>query len=365
MTGAALTAPPVEMHPVEVHIRVMLTPSRALDEWLDDLERRDFSAKTVRDYSRVVGKFVDSLPRDLDISKVTLDQHIRPHMRQWRHLAPGTKAAYEAPFCEWFKWLYKEAKITRSPVEHLARTRRMPSDELDVTSVSEDEVRLLLFHAETWAERLTINVLAYLGPRRHALAMLKVSDYDRARQRIRFREKGGKTIYKPIPADLDALIESAMAAGVYEHQDYLIPPEGPLSKKGDRDDRCIWRIVKKVAGRAGIEAHTHSLRAAFACFYLAENPGDIVGLGNLLGHKQLATTQIYLRKANKQAAMEPVRSLSWGVSSLGDVPSPDFPQIAGIRKGESLGVGAGGFEPPNDESSLAKRDSANEPGVIT
>jgi hypothetical protein len=33
---------------------------------------------------------------------------------------------------------------------------------------------------------------------------------------LRFREKGGKTIWKPVPAELAQLLDAAIAAGVYE-----------------------------------------------------------------------------------------------------------------------------------------------------
>jgi hypothetical protein len=106
---------------------------------------------------------------------------------------------------------------------------------------------------------------------------LRLRDYDRAGGRLRFHEKGAKTIWKPVPDELAALLEAAIADGVIrDPDDYLIPPEGPLSRAGDRDDRVIWRVVKRVAASVGVEAHTHALRAAFATFYLEQNPGELV-----------------------------------------------------------------------------------------
>lgn len=91
-----------------------------------------------------------------------------------------------------------------------------------------------------------------------------------------------------------------------------------MTRTDQRDDRVIWRIVKTVAERAGIvDCHVHALRAAFAVFYLDRNPDDLLGLKDLLGHKSLNTTLIYLRRRNRQAGMESVRSLSWGVTPNG------------------------------------------------
>jgi len=34
----------------------------------------------------------------------------------------------------------------------------------------------------------------------------------------------------------------------------------------------IWRLIRRVATRAGVTAHVHALRAAFAVFYLNAIP---------------------------------------------------------------------------------------------
>ena len=108
----------------------------------------------------------------------------------------------------------------------------------------------------------------------------------------------------------------------------------------------IWRLVRRVAGRAGVEAHVHALRAAFAVFYLECHPGDVEALKELMGHRSIATTQVYLRKLDRQRAMERVRDLSWGVAMTDESEEPVLPQSAEKRFASSPLVGAGGFEPP-------------------
>lgn len=312
----------VELLPVEVQIRPMLTLSRALDHWLDDLERRDYSARTIIEYGRYLGLLCDSVPSDMDVSRITLDQHIQPFLRRYRNRSKSTKATVESAVCSFFSWLRFQGKVTRDPCDMLVRTRRPQSEDLDVVTVSTDDVRRMRFLAEGWPERLALDVAIYLGPRRSALSQLRIQDYDRGRGRIRFREKGGKPIYKPIPGKLDMLIEEALADGVYDDQDYLVPsPRPEWIRRPDRDAAVIYRLIRRIARRAEVTAHVHSLRAAFACFYLEATDGDIVGLKELMGHKHLATTEIYLRKMNKQKAMEPVRSLSWDVADSDSGPS--------------------------------------------
>jgi integrase/recombinase XerC len=47
-------------------------------------------------------------------------------------------------------------------------------------------------------------------------------------------------------------------------------------------------------------ASAHTLRHTFAHNYLAEHPGDIVGLAALLGHSSLDTTRIYSQPTIEQ-----------------------------------------------------------------
>jgi integrase len=154
-------------------------------------------------------------------------------------------------------------------------------------------------------------------------------------------------IWKPIPAELRQILDASIARGeIREPDDYLVPPEGYLVRKGDRDDRVIWRVVKRVADRSGVEAHLHALRAAFAVYYLEQNNRDTYGLKNLLGHSSMQTTEVYLRRSDKRAAMQPVRSLSWAGAASGNAEPPESPQIAARWLASSPVVGAGGFEPP-------------------
>jgi integrase len=109
------------------------------------------------------------------------------------------------------EWLDKQRPIKRNPLDFVRRPRRIAAEDLDVTSVSTTDVPKLLAACDTWPERIAVAILAYLGPRRNAVALLRLSDYElnpaldelgriTGRPRIRFREKGSKVIWKPRPA---------------------------------------------------------------------------------------------------------------------------------------------------------------------
>lgn len=314
-----MTAVELSREPERVIIRLMLTPGSATDLFLGDLTRRGYSKRTVDTYRRLLYKLCERLPNDIDVSEITTD-HLRRYLDQWNGHANGTRTHGFAVLSSFFDWLVATDRIKRSPLASLARPKRQRPEDLDVVTVSTADVRKLLAAGITWTEKLAVAIPVYIGPRRRAVALLRLRDYDQETGRLRFREKGGKTIWKPIPAELEHLIAAAIADGaVTQPNDYLVPPEGKLQRPDARDDRVIWRVVKRVAARAGVETTVHALRAAFAVFYLEQHPQDTYGLKELLGHNSFETTQVYVRKFDKGLAMEPVRTLSWS-----EPTPPDF-----------------------------------------
>ena len=297
---------------VEQILVPMLPISRAVDLFLGDCARRGYSQRTLNTYGRLLDKFADRLPDDTDVTELTVD-HIRKYLDSWKGHAAGTRAHAYSVMSSFCKWLYLNGKVKRNPIDRLERPRRIPAENLDVKTISAADVRALLAAAQGWTEKLAVAIPAYTGARRHAVALLRLKDYDRKRERLRFHEKGGKVIWKPVPAELAQLLEEAIAAGaIVDKDDYLVPPEGPRWEgRQDRDDRVVWRAVKQAADRAGIDAHVHALRAAFAVFYLEQHTGDIEGLKELMGHRSIATTQTYLRRLDRGNAMERVKTLSW------------------------------------------------------
>jgi integrase len=69
-----------------------------------------------------------------------------------------------------------------------------------------------------------------------------------------------------------------------------------------------------VASRAGVVAHVHALRAAFAVQFDEAHPDQVIALKELMGHTRLETTLVYLRRKDKAKAMEAIRDLSWSSS---------------------------------------------------
>jgi integrase len=236
--------------------------------------------------------------------------------------AASTQAQIASIVRSFFQWLHEEEYVKRNPAERIKRPKIAPSHENDnVITVSTEDVRLLLLKASEstrWTDRIAVPLAVYTGARRHALATIRRRDYDPFAGTLRFLEKGGKTIEKPVAGKLAAILDTAIFAGVYtSDDDYLVPSEADQRRPGDRDDRIIWKSVKRVAADAGVTSHVHALRAAFACYYL-ETKGDdqLFSLKDLMGHQRVETTMIYLRRLDRKRSMETVRDLDWDAPEL-------------------------------------------------
>ena len=67
-------------------------------------------------------------------------------------------------------------------------------------------------------------------------------------------------------------------------------------------------------GLVPVQTSAHTLRHTFARNYLAQYPGDVVGLATLLGHTSLDTTRIYSQPTVEQLSrrVEQLRQNAYG-----------------------------------------------------
>lgn len=74
----------------------------------------------------------------------------------------------------------------------------------------------------------------------------------------------------------------------------------------------VRALLHRAAARAGVERriHPHGLRHAFAAELAREGVG-IIHISRLLGHRSLATTEIYLRTIAPEESMDAARDRQW------------------------------------------------------
>ncbi len=182
------------------------------------------------------------------------------------------------------------------------------------TICSKEKVRDLL-KAPAMEERFyfrdkaILELLYATGVRASELAALKVSDINMKIGYLRCMGKGKKERIVPLGRPAIAAVQQYLtrlrpALSKPHSGDALL-----LSRTGTPLGRIeIWRLVKKYAARAGMppKMTAHTLRHCFAT-HLLSGGADLRSVQEMLGHVDIATTQIYthvdqerLRSIHKQ-----------------------------------------------------------------
>lgn len=150
--------------------------------------------------------------------------------------------------------------------------------------------------------RAILEVLYACGLRVSEVASLKVSSVNAENGVIRVLGKGAKERIVPV----GHLAVQALRRYLTKSRPNLLRfPDEPtlfLSQRGRKLDReRIWAIIKEAALQAGImkNIHPHTLRHSFAS-HLLENGADLRVIQEMLGHADIATTQIYTHVDQRQ-----------------------------------------------------------------
>lgn len=329
--------------------------SRAIDLYLGELARRGRQQTTRESYRRLLYDFADRFDTEATVDQIALEDYEK-YLDRWVGKSPSTLASGVSLVKRFSEFLHERGYTPTHVAFPLKRPRRLPADELNVVTITpEDGIRMLNACANE-QELLCLAAAAYFGRRRAALAACRRGDVDLERGTARFREKGGKTITQPIPDEFLSLLRSLDEQGFWlSHDEYLIPNRRPNAvKRKERSDKVIWNTVKIVAERARVNAHVHALRAAFATRFLEQHPDHLVSLQNLMGHARAETTLVYLRRLNRQKAMDTVRDLTWGGEAVSGL-SPK--QVRPIRDSNPCST--------NTEAATVRDENSQAASLLT
>ena len=200
-----------------------------------------------------------------------------------------------------YKYLLLDNYVSVSPVAHL----KVPKLAKSLPKIlSEEEVDKLLDVKLTddysYRNKAMLELMYSSGLRVSELINLKVTDIDFEMNLVRVYGKGSKERIVPLgDYALDALREyiNNHRGGLLKKQatDYLF-----LNSRGTNMTRqAFFKIIKKQAFEAGIksEISPHTLRHSFAS-HLLTHGADLRTIGELLGHADVSSTQIYTHLSN-------------------------------------------------------------------
>lgn len=282
----------------------MNAPDREIDAFLEMLAAERGSAKNTREsYFRDLadlGKFL----RERGGTLLGADaEALRAYFARLARsaVATTTVARRLSAFRQFYRFLYAEGRRSDDPTATLdapKRGRPLPK------TLSEIEVDRLLCAAaddkspEGLRLRALVEILYATGLRVSELMALPLAAVRGDKRMIMVRGKGGKERLVPLSVPARAALDDYLA---FRDRDkdkkaagarWLFPSSG---ESGHLTRQHFARLLKGVAARAELPARKvspHVLRHAFASHLLGHG-ADLRALQQLLGHADIATTQIY------------------------------------------------------------------------
>jgi len=279
----------------------MVTLDEELDLYLNYLiVEKGLARKTIEAYSRDVGRFLrfamekgaSSLS---DIDTPTLLKHLI--VLRDAGISARSRARSLVALRGFFRFALQENRISQDPsgiVDLPKSAMKLP----DVLSV--EEIRRILDAPDPKTVRgcrdsAMLELLYAAGLRVSELVFVRLHDVNTEMGLVRVLGKGSKERLVPIGKYARETIgrylaqaRPFLAKGRMSPFLFLGPGGKPLTRQG------FWKILKRYALKAGIRKtiKPHTFRHSFAS-HLLEGGADLRSVQTMLGHADIATTQIY------------------------------------------------------------------------
>ncbi len=262
---------------------------------------RNAARNTQAAYARDLRDFCDYLKKPLDQAKAG---EIEGYLSRCEAegLAKSTRARRLSAIKQFFRFAYEEGWRSDNPAMRLkgpGRSKRLPK------TISVDQVLALAEAARTHGREqdqlrntCLIELLYATGMRVSELVTLPVAAARGDPEMLLVRGKGGKERMVPLSSPARTALSlwlaewDARAAELRPKPKFLFPSR---SKAGHMTRHRFHGLIKELAVAAGLDparVTPHTMRHAFAT-HLLEGGADLRAIQILLGHADVATTEIY------------------------------------------------------------------------
>ena len=264
---------------------------------------RGLSENSIAAYLRDIKQFSKFCTRELSVLHPgALDTNaVQKYMQHLfdREIARNSQARMLSGIRSYSKYLRLENIIHTDPVELVSspRPERKLPDVLSVEEVSRIISAIDLSRREGVRNKAMLEVLYSCGLRVTELCELQLSKVDFIDKVVQVIGKGNKV--RTIPVGTTAL--QAIDDYLSEYRSQIIPMKGYedtvfLGRQGRGLSRQMaFTMLRRVAIQAQIRKSIspHTFRHSFAT-HLIEAGADLRAVQEMLGHEQIATTEIYM-----------------------------------------------------------------------
>jgi integrase/recombinase XerD len=284
-----------------------------LDEWIDRFlafaaAERGFSPHTVAAYARDLAHLAEFAEgrgiRDArGLDPALLREFLAAERR--RGLAARSQARAAAALRGFGRFLVLERVVAVSPAAELqVRTGAVSLPHAPGT----EDMRILLDAPDAESalgrrDRAMLEILYGAGLRVSELVRLRPANLDLEANCVRLVGKGSRERVVPLGRmarvrvdEYQRLARPLLARGARARPELFVSRRGaPLSRQ------MVWKLLKRYLRVAALDARLspHSLRHAFAT-HLLDGGADLRAVQAMLGHADVATTQIYTHVAPRR-----------------------------------------------------------------
>lgn len=288
-------------------------------DFLQHLEvERNCSPLTIRNYRHYLNRFAnwlaDKKKTTISIEKINL-QLIRDYRlflsrfkdKSGHGLKRSTQSYHIIALRSFLKWLVKNDYRVVSP----EKIDLPKGSSRSLKFLNEEQVERLLNQPglstpQGFRDKAILEVLFSTGLRVSELVSLNRDQVDLKRQEFGVIGKGGRARVVFLSTRAVDWVRRYLKSREDEWQPLFIRYSGRVDESREGENmrlsaRSVQRIVRKYTKKAKlpVQATTHTLRHSFATDLLISG-ADLRSVQELLGHKNIATTQIYTHVTNTQ-----------------------------------------------------------------
>lgn len=266
------------------------------------------SNRTLETYRFDLGQFIDFINLTYQPDSISEISHI--HIRSWmvhlmqQGMVPRTIRVKLSALKTYYKYLMKNELVAQNPMQKII----VPKVGKNLPVFVEENQMKYLFDVVEFKNdfndqrsRLILELLYGTGMRRAELVSIKIEDFDFYKSQLKILGKGNKERLVPIAPYLKKIIENYLSLRKDTFSDssnsYLF-----LTDKGKPIyANLVYLTVKKYLSLVSTleKRSPHVLRHSFAT-HLLNNGADLNAVKELMGHANLAATQIYTHNSVKR-----------------------------------------------------------------
>lgn len=272
-----------------------------IDEYINFLSvEKGAALNSIEAYSRDLNRYMAFIrSRGIDVFGIIVPEDVISYLESLRKsgLSATSMNRNLAAIRGFYKYLIREQKIDNNPVANISLAKtwmRLPD------TLSQEEMNLLLAQPDSASasairDKAMLELMYATGVRVSELVTLTMNAMNWQVGYVTALGKGGKERIVPVgKSAYECLIKyvdqarPALLAGRKSNVLFLNRSGKGLTRQG------FWKIVRKYTVSAGLhkKIHPHTFRHSFAS-HLLEGGADLRAVQVMLGHADIATTQIY------------------------------------------------------------------------